>query len=201
MPGKVDPEAQKRFLLSYENIKKKGGHDPVDFVDAVHPPQNPVMACAWIKRGTEQWIRSNTGRKRLNINGAINLDQLDPVVRYDARIDAESTIRLLEERVRRHPAATTIHVICDNARYYRSRAVRQYLESSPITLVFLPPYAPNLNLIERLWKFFKKTIIHNRYFESFDDFTAACKGFFSQAHRHQDALRALLTEKFAIVGE
>ena len=202
VPGKADPEAQRHFLETYEKIKRnKGEYDPIYFMDAVHPQHNPVMACTWIKRGVERLIRSNTGRKRLNINGAINLDQLEPVVRYDARINAESTIGLLDELARRHPAATTIYVICDNARYYRSRAVRQYLHGSRITLVFLPPYAPNLNLIERLWKFFKKSVLHNRYFESFHEFTTACKNFFSQAHQHQDALRALLAENFAIVGE
>lgn len=86
-------------------------------MDGMHPQHNPVMACGWIKRGEEHKIPSHTGRKRLNINGAINLDQLEPVVRYDNRITSDSTIALLEQLEKLHLMATWIYVICDNARY------------------------------------------------------------------------------------
>ena len=201
IPGKADSEAQKAFLGEYEKLKEnKGQEDPIYFMDAVHPQHNPVIACGWIKRGQEQEIRSNTGRKRLNINGAINLDQLEPVVRYDDSINADSTIDLLKQLEKRHMAAACIYVICDNARYYRSKAVKAYLESSRIKLVFLPPYAPNLNLIERLWKFFKRKVLHNRYFESLSDFALACKEFFANPSQYKSELRSLLTENFAIIG-
>ena len=143
-------------MAEYEKLKQtKGDEDPVYFMDAVHPQHNPVTAYGWIKRGEEQEVRSNTGRKRLNINGAINLEQLEPVVRYDDTINADSAIALLQQLEDLHLEATWIYVICDNARYYRSKAVTAYIKTSRIKLIFLPPYAPNLNLIERLWKFFK----------------------------------------------
>jgi len=202
IPGKADAEAQKAFLAEYEKLKQtKGDEDPVYFMDGVHPQHNPVIAYGWIKRGEEHEVRSNTGRKRLNINGAINLEQLEPVVRYDPSINADSTIALLEQLEELHLAATWIYVICDNARYYRSKAVKAYLETSRIKLVFLPPYAPNLNLIERLWKFFKKQVLYNRYFETFAEFKAACEAFFSNPSQYQGQLRTLLTENFAIIGE
>jgi transposase len=201
IPGKADPQAQKEFLADYENIKKnKGKHDPVYFMDAVHPQHNPVIACGWIKRGEEQEVRSNTGRRRVNINGAIDLERLEPVVRFDDTINTDSTIALFEQLEKLNLAAALIYVICDNARYYRSKAVREYLKSSRIKLVFLPPYAPNLNLIERLWKFFKKKILYNRYYETFDEFRTACEEFFSNPRKYHRELRSLLTEKFAIVG-
>jgi transposase len=201
IPGKADPEAQKAFLVEYEKIKEnKGEEDPIYFMDAVHPQHNPVLACGWIKRGEEQEIPSNTGRKRLNINGAINLDQLDPVVRYDDSINGDSTIALLKQLEKLHLMAACIYVICDNARYYRSKAVQEYLKKSRIKLVFLPPYAPNLNLIERYWKFFKKKVLYNRYFESFDEFKNACKEFFRNPSQYRDELRSLLTENFSIIG-
>ena len=202
IPGKADAEAQRAFLAEYDRLKQtKGDADPVYFMDAVHPQHNPVIAAGWIKRGEEQHVRSNTGRKRLNINGAINLEQLAPVVRYDDTIDADSTIALLRQLEALHLAATWIYVICDNAGYYRSKAVRAYLETARIKLVFLPPYAPNLNLIERLWKFFKKQVLYNQYFETFAEFKAACETFFSNPSQYQGQLRSLLTENFAIVGE
>jgi len=201
IPGKADPEAQKEFLVEYDDIKKnKGKDDPVYFMDAVHPQHNPVIACGWIKRGQDQEIRSNTGRRRVNINGAIDLERLEPVVRFDETINTDSTIALFEQLEQVNLAATWIYVICDNARYYRSKAVKEYLKTSRIKLVFLPPYAPNLNLIERLWKFFKKKVLYNRYYESFDEFRTACEEFFNNPRKHHREIRSLLTENFAIFG-
>jgi transposase len=108
---------------------------------------------------------------------------------------------MLQQIEQAHFSAPWIFVICDNARYYRSRAVDDYLKTSPIKLVFLPPYAPNLNLIERLWKFFKKTVLYNRYYETFFQFKEACSDFFKNSSKYQPQLRSLLTENFAIVGE
>ena len=202
VPGKADAQKQKAFLDGYEKLnREKGEEDPIYFMDAVHPQHNPVIACGWIKRGEEQEVRSNTGRKRLNINGAIDLERLEPVVRFDETINSESTIALFEELERINLVATWIYVICDNARYYRSKAVQAYLKNSRIKLVFLPPYAPNLNLIERFWKFFKKKILYNRYFETFDEFKAACEDFFANPASYRGELRSLLTEKFEIIGE
>jgi transposase len=96
--------------------------------------------------------------------------------------------------------ATWIYVICDNARYYRSKAVQEYLKGSRIKLVFLPPYAPNLNLIERLWKFFKKQVLYNRYYESFDAFRKACEEFFGNPQQYHHELCSLLMDNFAITG-
>jgi len=201
VPGKADPQAQERFLLEYEKLKQdKGEEDPVYFMDAVHPQHNPVIACGWIKRGEEHEVRSNTGRRRVNINGAIDLERMEPVVRFDDTVNADSTIALLEQLERLNPAAAIIYVICDNARYYRSKAVKAYLETSRIELVFLQPYAPNLNLIERFWKFFKKKILYNRYFATFDEFKSACEQFFNEPRKYYCELRSLLTENFAIVG-
>ena len=122
------------------------------------------------------------------------------MVRFDDTVNAESTIALLERLERLNPSATCIHVICDNARYYRSKAVKAYLQTSRIELVFQPPYAPNLNLIERFWKFFKKKVLYQQYYETFKEFRAACKKFFRQAKRYKKELRSLLAENFHIVN-
>ncbi len=144
---------------------------------------------------------SNTGRRRLNINGAVDLERLEPLVRYDDTIDATSTLALFDQILLAYTCATCIYIICDNARYYRSRAVQAYLQDSRIKLVFLPAYAPNLNLIERLWKFFKKQVLYNRYYETFADFRTACEEFFNNPQRYRGHLRSLLTENFAITSQ
>lgn len=169
-------------------------------MDATHPHHNPVLGCGWIKRGQEHAIPSNTGRRRLNINGAIDLEGLQPVVRFDDTINGASTVALFEQLEAANPQAERVYVICDNARYYRSKEVTHYLENSKIELVFLPSYSPNLNLIERFWKFFKEKVLYNSYYPTFDEFETACKEFFRNAGSYARELRSLLTENFQVIG-
>ena len=104
VPGKADRAAQEAFLAEYENLKQnKGENDVILFMDAVHPQHNPVLGYGWIKRGEDREVPSNTGRRRLNINGAIDLERLEPVVRYDDTIDAASTIALFDRILLAHP--------------------------------------------------------------------------------------------------
>jgi transposase len=201
VPGKADATAQKAFLEEYENLKKNSAEDDVVlFMDATHPQHNPVISYGWIKRGKEHPIKSNTGRRRLNINGAIDIQNMSVEIRFDETINGISTIALFEQIERANPLAKRITVICDNARYYRSKAVGEYLETSRIEILFLPPYSPNLNLIERFWKFFKRKVLYNRYYEAFDDYKKACERFFRELDLHVPKLRSLLTENFEIIG-
>ncbi|SFJ17430.1 IS630 family transposase, partial [Nitrosomonas sp. Nm34] len=201
VPGKADAGKQRAFVQCYEALKaNKAPEDPVYFMDATHPHHNPVAGYGWIKRGQDREIRTHTGRQRLNINGAINTVSLQAIVRYDDTINAQSTIQLFQQIEAHHPTAAYIHIICDNARYYRSQLIRDYLNDSKIKLVFLPPYAPNLNLIERYWKFFKKKILYGRYYETFSLFKSACQAFFTATDHYEAELRTLLTDNFHIIG-
>ena len=202
-PGKnPKPEVQEAFVEKYENIKKnKAEDDAIYFMDATHPQHNPVIGCGWIKRGKEHPIHSNTGRQRLNINGAINVQALSAEVRFDETIDAASTIALFQQLEQANPTAPRIIVICDNASYYKSKAVAVYLTTSRIQLEPLPPYCPNLNLIERFWKFFKRQVLYNHYYDTFDKFRAACKKFFAELDAFAPRLRTLLTDNFQIIGD
>ena len=105
-------------------------------------------------------LKSITGRQRLNINGAINIVTMAAQILFDETINAITTVVLLEQIADAYPAAKKITVILDNARYYRSKVVAEYLRHSRIELVFLPPYSPNLNLIELFWKFLKKQVLY-----------------------------------------
>jgi transposase len=200
-PGQhPDRERQEAFVEKYENIKKdKADGDVIYFMDATHPQHNPVIGCGWIKRGQEHPIQSNTGRRRININGAINVQALTAEVRFDETIDAVSTIALLQQLEQANPTAPHIIVICDNARYYKSKLVAQYLTTSRIRLEPLPPYCPNLNLIERFWKFFKRQVLYNHYYDTFDNFRDACKNFFGELDLFAPQLRTLLAENFQII--
>jgi transposase len=201
VPGKADPEKQRAFVECYEELKaSKAPEDPIYFMDATHPHHNPVAGYGWIKRGQDREIRSNTGRQRLNINGAINTASLQAIVRYDDTINAQSTIQLFRQIEAHHPTAACIYIICDNARYYRSKLISNYLNDSKIKLIFLPPYAPNLNLIERYWKFFKKKILYGRYYETFSLFKRTCEDFFAASVHYKAELRTLLADNFQIIG-
>lgn len=122
------------------------------------------------------------------------------MVRYGDTIGAASTIALFDQLLLTDACAACIYIICDNARHYRSKAVQAYLQDSRIKLVLPPAYAPNLNLIERLWKFLKKQVLYNRHYESFDDFRAACNDLFNNPQRYRGQLQSLLTENFAIIA-
>ena len=143
-------------------------------------------------------LKANCGRQRLNINGAINIETLEPVTGFYDTINADSTVDLFSKIEAKHPNAKTIYIIVDNARYYRSRLLKQYVKGTKIKLIFLPPYSPNLNLIERYWKFFKKKVLNNRYYETFAEFKRVCESFFRKRKKYLPELQTLLTENFHI---
>ena len=196
----VAQQIQMPYRVASGTNKDQQPDDIILFMDGVHPQHNPVMACGWIKRGLEFKIQSNTGRQRLNVNGAVNIDSLETICRFYDTINGEATIDLCKAIEEYYPKAGTIYIICDNARYYRSKEVSRFLETSRIELVFLPPYAPNLNLIERYWRYFKKEVLYDHYYETFKEFKRACENFFSEPEKHAANLRSLLTENFQIIG-
>lgn len=197
VPGKQDPAKQQAFVEEYEQIKaEKGENDPVYFADATHPQHNSIPSYGWIKTGQEKALKANCGRQRLNINGAINIETLEPVTGFYDTINAQSTINLFAKIEAKHPDADAIYIIVDNARYYHSCLLKEHVEGRKIKLIFLPPYSPNLNLIERYWKFFKKKVLNNRYYETFGEFKLACKSFFRNRKKYLPELKALLTENF-----
>jgi transposase len=199
IPGKQDPAKQKAFLEEYEQIKAcKGKNDPIYFADATHPQHNSIPSYGWIKKGQEKELKANSGRQRLNINGAINIETLEPTVRFYESVNAQSAKDLFVKLEAKHPLAKVIYVIVDNARYYRSRWLKKALKGTKIKLFFLPPYSPNLNLIERYWKFFKKIVLNNSYYETFEEFRRACESFFRKRKAYFPELEALLTENFHI---
>ncbi len=122
------------------------------------------------------------------------------VCREDATINAESVIALLTAIRARHAPTIRIKVIMDNARYNYVKSVRSFAEENTIDLIFLPPYSPNLNLIERLWGRLKRAVSHNRYYEHFSDFHGAVSTFFETIPKQQADLEKLLAPNFNVIG-
>jgi transposase len=199
IPYRVDEKQQQNFIRRYHALKKRlKPEDGLYFADVTHPEHTAIAACGWMKRGETKVIKSNPRPYRLNIQGAINISDLNMVVGFEKKIGTESTLDLLETLRQRQPQGH-IYLIVDNAAYYHSLDVKAYAKILRITLVYLPPYSPNLNLIERVWKFFRQQVLYNRYYEEFADMIDACKQFFKTIGQHHDELQTLLTENFQIL--
>jgi transposase len=193
VPANPNNEAQEIFAQQYEKfMEKKPDNVEVLFMDAVHPQHNTMAAYGWIKRGEERRIKTSSGRERLNLHGAMNAETFELTVIESETVNDDSTIQLLETVENKYAYAIAIYIILDNAKYHFSRKVRRFLESSRIKLVFLPSYSPNLNLIERLWRFFKKKVLYNTYYEKIEDFRGACIEFFRNIHLYRHELIPLM---------
>ena len=194
VPGKPDREAQEIFVDQYERfMEEKPESEEVLFIDAVHPEHNTMAAYGWIKRGQKRKLQTNSGRQRLNLHGAINAETLDVTVIESKTVDAGSTIDLLETLNQKYPLSSRLHIILDNARYHYSKVVKDWVEENDrINLVFLPVYSPELNLIERLWRFFKKNVLYNKYHENLNTFREASIEFFQGIGQRKKELATLL---------
>jgi len=201
IPGKADRGKQEAFLQVYEELKaNKGADDKIYFMDGVHPQHNTLLTYGWILKGEDKEIKCNSGRQRLNLNGVLDVEQQEVIIRSEKSLNGETTIEFFKEIEAKNPQAPVIHIIADNASYYQNIEVKAYLKNSKIHLIPLPPYSPNLNLIERLWKFFKKKVLANTYYESFAEFKSACLDFFDKIDRYRPQLKTLLSENFQLVG-
>lgn len=179
VPGKANEQQQKEWILKYEELKKiLPEKETICFMDGVHPTHNVQLAYGWIKKGVRKELPSNCGRARLNLSGIVDMISHKVVIQEDKMLNAESTMRFFQRIEEAYPDKEKIHLFCDNAKYYKNKQVQDYLKRSKIQLHFLPPYSPNLNPIERLWKLMKERVIYNVYYESIDAFRLAVFGFF-----------------------
>lgn len=202
LPGKADADQQKHFASRLKRLKNRlKPSEALYFIDGTHPTYNTRAGYGWIEKGKEYTMPSNTGRQRVNINGAMNgNDPTDVVMDVTEMINAQSTIRLFKQIEAKNPFKSTIYVIGDNARYYNSKLLKEWLKEHPrIKYVPLPPYSPNLNLIERLWGFMYRERLNNFYFETYDKFRIAIMDFFKNIGTHREALSSLITWNFQIV--
>lgn len=201
IPGKLNPQKQAEFIKTYQTLKDtKQKEDKIYFLDATHPQHNSYPAYGWIYKGEIKTIKANTGRKRLNLNGALNLDNLSVTVLEEKTINTDSMINLfltLEEKQK----TGLLYVILDNATHHRSKNLKSFLHlHQRIKPIYLPPYSPNLNTIERLWLFFHKKILYNKYYETFPEFKITVMRFFKNIKKYQPELKTLLTDSFQTIS-
>lgn len=197
-PAKANKEAQEKFIKEYEELKKQQGK--IYFADSTHPQYNTVLAYGWIRTGEEVEIKTTNGRRHLNITGAIEINSKDVITRTTAWVNEDSVCELLKAIKLKNLEEENITLIMDNAAFNRSCKVRLLAEVLKINLFYLPPYSPNLNPIERLWKFAKKKVLYNQYYEKFPDFKFAFNTFFRGIRQYHTELMTLITDNFKAVG-
>lgn len=200
-PGKAPEEAEQReFVRIIESIiENKDALDQLYFMDAVHPMLNPIAGYGWIRKGKEKEIPSNTGRERLGINGAYGVEEQVAIVHESKAVNAQSTIEVCE-KLKEWQVFGLILIFADNARYYKCKVMEQYLAENPrIIFIHLPPYCPNLNLIERLWKFYKKKCLCQRRYPNLEKMREASLNFFAKLKDYAAELETLMALNFQIV--
>lgn len=163
---------------------------------------NTVNGYCWQKKGkaNTKIVFSNSGRKRVSIIGAINAVTHKPTALVtESNCDREIMKSFIEEIRKDYKESKTIYAFLDNARYSRNKEVLKKADDLDIKLMFLPTYSPNLNLIERLWKFLKKELRKNKYYDTFEKFKNAIFEFFKNFDKYKSELDTLLTLNFEII--
>lgn len=180
VPGKLNPHLQREHIEKYEQLKASLGPDEcIYFVDAVHPEHQSQAARGWIRKGKNKTLQSTGKQLRLHFAGALDLDGMNIFTREYKTVDADAMIDFFRG-LEASTEASKIYVILDNARANKNKKLELYLKTSRIEPVYLPPYSPNLNAIERLWKIMREAKTYNRYYESSVDFFREIRDFFCQ---------------------
>lgn len=198
IPAKADVKAQQKFhdeALQPKLQEAQSGQRVLFFMDAAHFVLAPFLGIVWCF--ARLFLKAPSGRQRFNVLGALNAVTKEVVtVCNDTYITAQQVCQLLEQLRILNPLKP-ISIVLDNARYQRCALVQECADRLKIELLFLPPYSPNLNLIERFWKFVKKQCLYSRYYPNFAEFNAAISTCIEEApSRHKSALESLLTPRF-----
>jgi transposase len=199
----LDEEKQKAQIAKYEDLlNSKGDDEVVVFVDAVHPTHAVRPAGCWAPKEQQLAIEQTSGRERINIHGAIDLETGQTRMIEVETVDAVSTITLLESLELLYPLLVCIHVFLDNASYHHAKLVKEWLArpSCRIKLHFLPAYCPHLNPIERLWGVMHKNVTHNKTYGTCKQFAEATLDFLrDKVPRNWGKYSSTVTDNFRVI--
>ena len=200
IPAKADVAKQAEWLkntLDHHIVQAQQGLCHLFFMDAAHFVLGVFLCSLWCF--TRLFVKSPAGRQRLNVLGAVNaITKQVEFLTNTTYINAEVIADFLHQLAAKYNDLP-IMIVLDNARYQHCQFIITLAKELGITLLFLPAYSPNLNIIERLWKFLKKKASYAQYFDSFARFkdgiiTTLQKANDDPAYRKE--LQSLLTLKF-----
>jgi transposase len=201
---KLDAEKQQAFIEGYEKLLNALGPDEaVLFLDAVHPTHAARPVGCWAPKEDTLAIEQTSGRQRINIHGALNLETGETRMIEAETIDAASTIRLLEALETLYPLLALIHVFLDNARYHHAKLVQDWLAQPGrrVRLHFIPAYCPHLNPIERLWGAMHKHVTHNKCYATSREFAGEALTFLREkVPQNWSELRDSITDNFRVIN-
>ena len=212
IPAKADPQEQSKFLeeeLQPRLDEAERGEREVWFADASHFLFGAVLGYLWCR--FRLFVKSPGGRKRLNVLGAVNAQTRQVCyLSNDTTVNQTTVVQLIAkirgfsgsitgqlDKLKQFHLGKPVTLVLDNAKYQKTEAVRLAAKLFNVELLYLPAYSPNLNLIERLWKWVKKEALACNHLDSFADFQAAIELRLDQASStHKDELASLLTLEF-----
>jgi transposase len=199
-PAKANIERQETFVEAYEKLKTELPKDELLlFIDAVHPTMASKISRGWILTGQDKILPTVSSRTRMNIVGSIELATMKVMTADYETINSASIIDFLKGLEAANPLAKTLHIVLDQSGYHRSQELADYEASSRIKLHFLPPYSPNLNPIERLWKVMNEHVRNNVHFKSAKEFREKIRGFFKEKLPDiGESLRSRINDNFHI---
>jgi transposase len=203
VPSKADPELQRQFVHWFQGLRQRmGPDDRIFFGDAVHFKHNAEAGYAWSLKGEPHLIPSNSGRQRYNVFGAYCIQTHEHLFLVtEDNINQHKVVEFLSMLRAEFPGEGKIYLLLDNASYNYAHKVKAQAQQERIILDYLPPYSPNLNPIERLWKLVRKRFFKDKYRDTFAKFCAQLDEFFANLDQYQDELVSLLTENFEAIPE
>jgi transposase len=203
IPAKADVEKQKNFLekeLQPRLDEAKDGKRDVYFVDAAHFVLGAFLGFLW--SFTRIFVKTPSGRQRFNVLGALNAISKELITITNTTYITSTQVCELLKKIALTKNQNPITLVLDNARYQRCDLVVNLAKELGIELLFLPPYSPNLNLIERVWKFTKKQCLNSKYYSDFNLFKNAISSFLLSMHQvHATKLKTLLTLEFQLFSK
>jgi transposase len=197
VPAKADRQKQEAFIAMYTELKASCGTDePIYFADSVHPQHQTQAAFGWIKKGVRKEILKTSCQKRVNLIGAINLATHQVEHKEVDWVNFDSLKAFVVQLCAANPFAKKIHLILDNAGYHKSKEFTDFIQTTHIQLHYLPPYSPNLNPIERLWKIMREQVTYNQYYCKFSEFRSGILEFFENISYYQSIIQSRINDNF-----
>jgi transposase len=202
-PGNPPSEEEQRaFVKRYKSLKAESEPGTVFlFGDAMHLVHQNEPGYCWGDPKDPPVIKTNSGRKRLNILGAYHpADHSLVHLTGEENCNAIRVVEFLDTVEKSYISVPKIVLFVDNAKYFKATLVAEWLKEHPrIQLEPLPAYAPNLNVIERFWKFGKEKLVKNTYYEKYKTFRAHVFRFLNHVDGYIEELKTLMVEKFQII--
>jgi Transposase and inactivated derivatives len=197
VPAKADLQKQEDFIAKYNELKSSIKSDEIIlFGDSTHPQHQTKLAYGWIKKGVRKSEKMTACQKRINIIGAINLNTHAVEYSQVDWVNTDSLKAFLLQLCAAYPNASAIHLILDNAGYHKSEAFLKFVATTKVKIHYLPPYSPNLNPIERLWKIMHENTTYNRYYAKLSEFTDNIIGFFENIGKYKSIIQARINDNF-----